>query len=116
MRASVVPVLLLLLAALPSCRRASQRETEAEPAVPVIVERVRLGNIRGMVSTTGIVSTQPSATFAAMAPQPARISEITRNIGDPVKTGDVLVRFEFPSLRAQTVVDAAGVKAAELRV
>ena len=115
MRASVVPVL-LLLAALPSCRRASQRETEAEPAVPVIVERVRLGNIRGTVSATGFVSTLPGATFAVVSPQPARIAEVTKNVGDPVKSGEVLVRFEFPSLRAQTVVDAAGVKAAELRV
>ncbi len=115
MRASVVPVL-LLVATLPSCRRASQRENEAEPAVPVLVERVRLGNIRGTVSATGIVSTLPSATFAVVSPQPARIAEVTKNVGDPVKSGEVLVRFEFPSLRAQTVVDAAGVKAAELRV
>ncbi len=115
MRGSVIP-LLLLLATLPGCRRASQRETEAEPALPVIVERVRLGNIRGTVSATGIVSTLPGATFAVVAPQLARIAEVTKNVGDPVTSGEVLVRFEFPSLRAQTVVDAAGVKAAELRV
>ncbi len=82
----------------------------------MIVERVRLGNIRGTVSATGMVSTLPGASFAVVSPQPARIAEITKNVGDPVKSGEVLVRFEFPSLRAQTVVDAAGVKAAELRV
>ena len=109
-------VAVAILTTLPACRRAAQRETEAEPPVPVIAERVRLGNIRGTVSATGIVSTLPGAAFAVVAPQPARIAEITKNAGDPVKSGETLVRFEFPSLRAQTVVDAAAVKAAELRV
>ena len=115
----ILPTLALavaLLTTLPACRRAAQRDTEAEPAVPVTVERVRLGNIRGTVSATGIVSTPPGATFAVVAPQQARIAEIAKNVGDPVKTGEPLVRFEFPSLRAQTVVNAAAVKAAELRV
>ena len=115
MRASLVP-LLVLLTAFPACRRSGERETEAEPAVPVIVERVRLGNIRGTVSATGLVTTLPGATFAVVAPQPARIAEITKNVGDPVKSGEVLVQFEFPSLRAQAIVNAAAVKAAELRV
>jgi RND family efflux transporter MFP subunit len=114
MRASVV--LFVILLTIPGCRRASQRETEAEPAIPVIAERVRLGNIRGTVSATGMVTTLPGATFAVIAPQVARIADITKNVGDPVKSGELLVRFDFPSLRAQTVVDAAAVKSAELRV
>ena len=58
----------------------------------------------------------PGAELSVIAPQPARIAEITKNIGDAVKSGEVLVRFEFPSLRAQTAVNAAAVKAAELRL
>ena len=115
MRTAALTLFLAILTALPACRRAAQRESEPEPAVPVIVERVRLGNIRGTVSATGVVSTQPGATFSVVAAQPARIAEITRNAGDTVKAGDVLVRFEFPTLRAQSVVSAAAVKAAELR-
>ena len=109
-------LVLATVTVLPACRRSAQRETDAEAPVPVITERVKLGNIRGTVSATGIVSTLSGATFTVVAPQAARIAEITKNAGDAVKTGEPLVRFEFPSLRAQTVVDASAVKAAELRV
>ncbi|RPI51959.1 MAG: efflux RND transporter periplasmic adaptor subunit [Acidobacteria bacterium] len=112
---AALTLVLAILTTLPACRRAAQSESEPEPAVPVIVERVRLGNIRGTVSATGIVSTLPGATFSVVAAQPARIAEITRNAGEAVKAGDILVRFEFPTLRAQSVVSAAAVKASELR-
>jgi RND family efflux transporter MFP subunit len=46
----------------------------------------------------------------------ARIADITKAVGDPVKSGEVLVRFEFPSLRAQRSVSEAAMKAAVFRV
>jgi RND family efflux transporter MFP subunit len=101
---------------LPACRRANTRESEAEPPTPVIAEPVRLGTIRASISATGLVTTQPGASFTVAATQPGRIAEITKNVGDSVKSGETLVRFEFPSLRAQTVVSEAAVKAADLRV
>jgi len=101
---------------LPSCRRAASRETEAEPAIPVLAEPVRLGNIRASISATGLVEALPGAAFTIVAPEPARIAEITKNIGDPVKSGEALAHLEFPSLRAQTAVSEAAVKSAELRV
>ena len=100
----------------PACRRTAPQETESEPAIPVIVEPVRLGTIRASISATGVVSTLPGAAFAVVATQPARIAEITKNVGDAVKSGEMLVRFEFPSLRAQTAVNEAAMKAADLRV
>ena len=115
MRAAPILALAALLT-LPACRRAAPRETEAEPPIPVAAEPVRLGDIRTSISATGVVGTLPGATFAVAAPQPARIAEITRNAGDSVTSGEVLVRFELPSLRAQTVVSQAVVKAADLRV
>jgi RND family efflux transporter MFP subunit len=69
-----------------------------------------------MVSATGVVTTLPGAAYAVVAAQDARIADITRRPGDSVKAGDVLVRFEFPSLRAQTLVSETAVKAAELRL
>jgi RND family efflux transporter MFP subunit len=107
---------LVSLLILPACRRAPQQDTDAEPAIPVIVEPVRLGNIRATISATGVVGTLPGATFSVVAIQPARIAEITKTVGDPVKSGETLVRFEFPSLRTQTAVNEAAVKAADLRV
>jgi cobalt-zinc-cadmium efflux system membrane fusion protein len=115
----VYAALLLTLAAivsLPACRRAAPQETEAEPAIPVIAEPVRLGAIRATISATGVVTTLPGAAFDVVASQPARIAEITKNVGDTVKSGEMLVRFEFPSLRAQSAVSEAAMKAADLRV
>ncbi len=116
-RAAVVMVpVLLLFAAAPACRRATPKDTENENIVPVAVEPVQLGTIRGVVSATGLVTVVPGAEMALIAPQTARIAEITKNLGDHVQSGEVLVRFEFPSLRVESIARAATVRAAELRV
>jgi RND family efflux transporter MFP subunit len=114
-RAAFILTLAAVLS-LTGCRRAAPRESEPEPAMPVIVEPVRLGNIRAAISATGVVATLPGAMFSVVATQPARIAEITKNVGDPVKSGETLVRFEFPSLRTQRTVNEAAVKSAALRV
>ena len=108
--------LAVALAALSACTRSAPREAEPESSVPVIVEPVRLGTIRSTISATGVVGTLPGADFAVLAPEPARIAEITKSVGDAVKSGEVLVRFEFPSLRAQQTVNSAAVKAADSRL
>jgi membrane fusion protein (multidrug efflux system) len=107
---------LLLCAAAPACRRATPKQSETQNIVPVVVEPVRLGTIRGVVSATGQVTVVPGAEMALVAPQTARIAEITKNVGDQVKAGEVLVRFEFPSLGVESIARAATVRAAELRV
>lgn len=109
-------IICLALALLPGCRRSAPERRDAEVPVPVIAEPVRLGTIRGTVSATGVVTTLPGATFTVISSQPARIAEITKNIGDAVKSGELLVRFEFPALGPQKAVDAAAVKAADLRL
>ena len=114
MRAALIPTFAALLT-VSACRPAQPRETDAEPAVPVLAEPVKLGTIRSSISATGVVGILPGAAVAVAAPQPARIAEITKNIGDPVKGGEMLVRFEFPSLGPQIAVNEAGVKAATLR-
>ncbi len=105
-----------ILAALPACTRSVSREAEPEPGVPVIAEPVRLGMIRSTISATGVVGTLPGADFTVLAHEPTRIAEITKSVGDSVKSGEMLVRFEFPALRAQQAVNTASVKAAELRL
>ena len=113
---AALTITLAALLTLTACGRSSPQETEAEPAIPVIAEPVRLGAIRASVSATGVVGTLPGAVFTVFASQPARIAEITKNISDPVKSGEILVRFDFPSLRAQAAIDEAAVRAADLRV
>jgi RND family efflux transporter MFP subunit len=99
-----------------ACRRSATSDTQADPAVPVVAERVELGSMRGTISATGVVTTLPGATHAVVAPQAAQIAEITRDVGAEVKSGEVLVRFEFPSLKAESAVAAATIRAAELRL
>jgi RND family efflux transporter MFP subunit len=109
-------ITLAAVLSLAACGRSDPRETEAEPAIPVLAEPVRLGNIRASISATGVVGTLPGATFTVIAAQPGRIADITKNVGDAVKGGEMLVRFDFPSLRAQTAAHAAAAKAADLLV
>jgi membrane fusion protein, multidrug efflux system len=99
-----------------ACRNHAPKEAEAEPPTPVIAEPARIGDIRGVVSATGVVVTLPGADFVAVATQPARILDITKKAGDRVKSGELLVRFEFPALGAETTARAAAVKAADLRL
>jgi RND family efflux transporter MFP subunit len=99
-----------------SCTATTPREAEPDVVFPVIAEPVRLGDIRGVVSATGLITTLPDAEFAVVAPQTARIVEVTKTAGDAVKTGEILVRFEFPSLAAETAARAAALRAAEVRL
>jgi membrane fusion protein, multidrug efflux system len=115
-RAILVGVFVALALAGTACRRPAEREEEAEAPVLVLAEPVRLGTIRGTVSATGVVGTLPGAEFAVVAPHTARIAEIAKTVGDPVKAGDVIVRFEFPSLRAELNVRVAAARAADARL
>jgi len=82
----------------------------------VVAEPVQLGAIHAVVSATAVVEALPGADFAAVAPQEGRIVEVPSKAGDKVKAGDVLVRFEFPSLRAEEPVRAAAAKRADTRL
>ena len=68
------------------------------------------------MSATGVVTTLPGASATIIAPQPAKITEVTKNVGDTVTAGEILVRFEYPNMKAQTLVSETTVKSAELRV
>jgi cobalt-zinc-cadmium efflux system membrane fusion protein len=100
---------LLLLAALTiaGCGGATTEEIETTSKVTVAVDVVRQGTIRATLRATGVVKPAPGAELLVLAPEPARIVELPRAAGDPVRRGDLLVRFEVPSLQA----DAAGRKA-----
>ena len=105
---------LLLAAGTAACRRSASKEAESEPPIPVVTEAVQLGNIRAVVSATAVVEALPGADFAAIAPVEGRIVEIPKKAGDTVKAGDVLVRFEFPALRAEGTARAAAARRADL--
>jgi RND family efflux transporter MFP subunit len=66
------------------------------------------------VHASGVVTPAEGGEFLATAPEPARIAEITKAEGDPVTSGELLVRFDLPSATqdvARLAADLAGAQA-----
>jgi RND family efflux transporter MFP subunit len=80
------------------------------------VEAARVGVIRALVSATGNVTPAPDAEWTVTAPQPARVLELPRAVGDRVRAGDLLARFEIPSLVADVAARQSEVAQAEARL
>lgn len=91
-------------------------EVETETVVPVTTAPAEMGSIRAVIHATGDVNPAPNAELVVVAPGPARITEITKAEGDPVRRGEVLVRFEIPTLNAEVLSKAAEVTGAQARL
>src|SRR6185295_7508331 len=76
-------------------------KAETAAAVPVSVETAELGTIESTVSATGLVQPAPGADWTITAPEAARIAELPKAEGDAVSVGDLLVRFDIPTLPAE---------------
>ncbi len=98
------------------CGHEATEEVETETVVPVTVEPAELGTIRAVIRATGDVNPAPGAELLVVAPEPARIAAITKGEGDRVQRGEVLVRFEIPTLTADAASRGAETTAAEARV
>jgi cobalt-zinc-cadmium efflux system membrane fusion protein len=108
--------LLLGLLVLPACRQAADEEVETAAAVPVTVETAVAGPIRPVVAATGEVKAAPGAELLVVPPQEARIAELPRSVGDRVRRGDLLVRFEVPSLDAEAAAKRADLARAQAQL
>jgi RND family efflux transporter MFP subunit len=99
-------VLLLALVSsavlLQACAAAPEEKVETSDKVAVIVQPARLGTIRGSIRVGGTVKPAAGAELLVTAPLSARIIEMPKAEGDPVRKGDLLVRFEIPSLGADS--------------
>lgn len=98
------------------CGKAATEAIETESAVAVTVQAARVGTIAGQINVTGVVMPTPGADWLITAPEPARIAELTKVEGDVVRAGDVLVRFDIPSLAANLSARRAEVAQAQARV
>lgn len=73
-------------------------ETPEELVVPVAARRAEVGRVRGVLHAGGTVTPAAGAEFLAVAPEPARIIEITKAEGEAVAAGELLVRLDIPSV------------------
>jgi len=96
-----------------ACSKPAAEQTESEALVPVKVAAAMTGSIRSIIHATGVVAPAPEGELIVIAPEPGRIAEIPRAEGDRVARGDVLVRFEIPSLPAEVQRQTAEVQRAE---
>jgi RND family efflux transporter MFP subunit len=105
---------LLFLLCLTACRREEPpaSSTPEEIIVPVAARPAEVGNVRGVLHVSGIMTPAPNAEFLAFASEPARIIEVTKAEGEAVTAGELLVRLDIPSANA----DAARQRAETARL
>jgi RND family efflux transporter MFP subunit len=106
--------LALLLAS--GCSHKSVEQVETEAPVPVVVEEAKIALLRSTFSAAGTIVPAPGADLIVLAPEHARIAEIPKAEGDLVKEGDVLVRFDIPTLPADLAAKRAAVAQAQAHV
>jgi len=113
-----LPAAALLIAsfALVSCREKSVEEVETTAAVPVTVEVAKVETLQATISVSGTIVPAAGAELTVVAPAPARIAELPKGEGDAVKKGDLLVRFDIPSLGADVDAKRAAVAQAQARL
>jgi RND family efflux transporter MFP subunit len=96
-----------------ACGGEAPESVESEAVVPVKAVPSTTGSIRGVIHATGVVTPAPGAELVVVAPEAARIAAIPHGEGERVRRGDVLVRFEIPTLPAEVERQAAEVQRAE---
>jgi RND family efflux transporter MFP subunit len=106
----------LVIAALSACSKPSTQEVQTEEKVPVVTKPATRGTIRPLVTATGMVKPATGAELLVSAPQSARIAEMPKGVGDPVRKGDLLVRFDIPSLDADASERRSALASAQARL
>jgi RND family efflux transporter MFP subunit len=98
------------------CQQPSVEEAQTAQAVPVRVEPVKVAGLTGTVSATGTLAPALGADWTITAPEPARIAELPKSEGEPVAVGDLLVKFDIPTLGADLEAKRAAVTQAQVTV
>jgi cobalt-zinc-cadmium efflux system membrane fusion protein len=98
---------LILAAAVAACSKKPAEEVATTEAVAVEVEPAKHGTIRAVITASGTVEPAPGADWTILAPGPGRIAEMPKAEGDRVRAGDLLVRFDAPTLRSDAATKSA---------
>ncbi|HEY2944586.1 MAG TPA: efflux RND transporter periplasmic adaptor subunit [Vicinamibacteria bacterium] len=116
MRLRAAGVLAAAVAAAWACHKAPKEEIETETAVEVEVKPARVDTMRAVITATGTVEPAPGADWTITAPAPARIAEMPKAEGDAVRAGDLLVRFDAPTLRSDVATRSGELAQAQARL
>jgi RND family efflux transporter MFP subunit len=108
--------LLLPLLLCGACSKPAVEEVETKAAAPVTTLTLAPQTLEGVVSATGVVTAAPGADWTITAPEHARIAEMPKAEGDRVKRGDLLVRFDIPSLQTDVAARRGEVATANAHV
>jgi RND family efflux transporter MFP subunit len=103
-------------AAAGACSGPATQEVQTEEKMPVVTRPATRGTIRPVVVGTGTVKPAAGAELLVSAPQSARIAEMPKGIGDRVRKGDLLVRFDIPTLVADASERRSALASAEARL
>jgi RND family efflux transporter MFP subunit len=104
------------LFALAACHKAAPEAVNTAEAVPVTVAAALSGPIRPVIAATGQVKPAAGAELLVTPPQDARIAELTKSVGDRVRRGELLVRFQIPSLEADAAARRSDLARAEAQL
>jgi RND family efflux transporter MFP subunit len=115
-RHAAMAVALTLAAAPAGCHDKPVEEIETTAAAPVKTVTLAPRTIEGIITAAGVVAAAPGADWVITAPEPGRIIEMPKAEGDRVRPGDLLVRFEIPSLSADVGTRRAELEQAQARV
>lgn len=101
---------------LAACSKADVETVDTAGPLLVRAEAAKLDSIRASITVTGTVAPSPGADWTITAPESGRIVDMPKAEGDIVTAGDLLVRFEVPSLVAELATRQAEMSAANARV
>ena len=114
---AAVVLLTAALAASTACSHKAVESVATDEDVPVAVQAATMvDTFDTTVATTGMVSPEAGADWTITAPEAARIAELPHGEGERVQVGDLLVRFEIPSMTADVTSREADVASAAARV
>lgn len=104
------------LTAMAACSKAAVESTETAEPVAVQVGEAARGSIASTITVPGVVAAAPGADWTIVAPEAGRIAELPRVEGDTVHAGDLLVRFEVPSVTGEVAARKAEAAQAAARL
>ncbi|HYN09926.1 MAG TPA: efflux RND transporter periplasmic adaptor subunit [Vicinamibacterales bacterium] len=92
---------LCLLLAVSACGRRDASTNAADQPTLVTVQPVTVQTLRDVLALPGTIVPSAAAELVAYAPEAARIVELPKAEGEKFASGDLLVRFEIPSITAE---------------